>query len=172
MTTATDTTPGAVRPADDEYLPYYSRYIQRVPDGDILVTLSQQIGETLALLRGLPESVATYRYAPEKWSVNEMIGHMIDTEKIFAYRALRFARADATPLAGYEQDDYVRNSTFNSYPLSELATEFELVRKSTLAFFRHIDDEAWARRWPTMRKSRSAPWRTSSPDTSYIIARC
>lgn len=146
MTTATETTPGAIRPADDEYLPYYVRYIQRVPDGDVLVTLGQQIGETLALLRGLPESVATYRYAPEKWSVNEMIGHMIDTEKIFAYRALRFARADATPLAGYEQDDYVRNSTFNSYPLSELASELESVRKSTLAFFRHIDDEAWTRR--------------------------
>ena len=146
MTSATETTPGAIRPADDEYLPYYGRYIQRVPDGDVLSTLSQQIGETLALLRGLPESVASYRYAPDKWSVNEMVGHVIDSEKIFAYRALRFARADTTPLAGYEQDDYVRNSTFNSYPLAELAAEFEVVRKSTLNFFRHIDEEAWGRR--------------------------
>jgi hypothetical protein len=108
--------------------------------------LSSQIGETLALLRGLPESVATYRYAPDKWSVNEMIGHMIDTEKIFAYRALRFARADKTPVPGYEQDDYVRNSAFNSYPLSELASELETVRRSTLYFLRHLEDEAWARR--------------------------
>jgi DinB superfamily len=146
MTSVTETTPGAIRPTDDEYLPYYGRYIQRVPDGDVLSTLSRQIGETLALLRGLPESVASYRYAPDKWSVNELVGHVIDTERIFSYRALRFARADITPLAGYEQDDYVRNSTFNSYPLSELASELELVRQSTVYLFRHIDDEAWARR--------------------------
>lgn len=146
MTSAAVATPGAIRPAADEYLAYYNRYIQRVPEGDVVSTLSNQIGETLALLRGLPESVATYRYAPDKWSVNEMIGHMIDTEKIFAYRALRFARADRTPVPGYEQDDYVRNSSFNSYPLSELASELETVRRSTLYFLRHLEDEAWARR--------------------------
>lgn len=146
MTSTAVATPGAIRPATDEYLAYYSRYIQRVPEGDVVSTLTNQIGETLALLRGLPESVATYRYAPDKWSVNEMIGHMIDTEKIFAYRALRFARADKTPVPGYEQDDYVRNSSFNSYPLSELASELETVRRSTLYFFRHLEDDAWARR--------------------------
>ena len=146
MTSAIETSPGAIRPADDEYLPYYGRYIQRVPDGDVLSTLSRQIGETLALLRGLPESVASYRYAPDKWSVNEMVGHMIDTERIFAYRALRFARADTKPLAGYEQDDYARNSSFNSYPLSELADELETMRRSTVYLFRHLDDEAWGRR--------------------------
>jgi hypothetical protein len=146
MTTAAMTSPGAIRPATGEYLPYYSRYIDRVPEGDILSTLSQQIGETLALLRELPESVATYRYAPDKWSVNQMVGHVIDTEKIFAYRALRFARADTAPLAGFEQDDYVRNSTFDLYPLADLASELEAVRQSTLYFFRHIDEEAWGRR--------------------------
>ncbi|HET9635358.1 MAG TPA: DinB family protein [Gemmatimonadaceae bacterium] len=146
MTSTAVATPGAIRPATDEYLAYYGRYIDRVPDGDVVSTLSSQIGETLALLRGLPESVATYRYAPDKWSVNEMIGHMIDTEKIFAYRALRFARGDKTPVPGFEQDDYVRGSSFNSYPLSELADEFETVRRSTLNFFRHLDDEAWSRR--------------------------
>ncbi|MFL5480995.1 MAG: DinB family protein [Gemmatimonadaceae bacterium] len=146
MTSTAVATPGAIRPATDEYLAYYSRYIQRVPDGDILSTLSNQIGETLGLLRGLSESAATYRYAPDKWSVNEMVGHVIDTEKIFSYRALRFARGDKTPVPGYEQDDYVRNSSFNSYPLSELASELETVRRSTLYFFRHLEDEAWARR--------------------------
>ena len=75
-----------------------------------------------------------------------MVGHMIDTEKIFAYRALRFARADKTPVPGYEQDDYVRNSSFNSYPLTELASELETVRRSTLYFFRHLEDDAWGRR--------------------------
>lgn len=146
MTNAAVATPGAIRPATGEYLPYYSRYIDRVPDGDVVLTLSSQIRETLALLRSLPESVATYRYAPGKWSVNEMVGHMIDTEKIFAYRALRFGRGDKTPVPGYEQDDYVRGSSFNSYPLAELADELEIVRKSTLYFLRHLDDEAWSRR--------------------------
>ena len=146
MTSGVLSTPGAVRPANDEYLPYYSRYIQRVPEGDVVSTLNSQIGETLALLRGLPESVATYRYAPDKWSVNEMVGHVIDTEKIFGYRALRFARGDRTPIPGYEQDDYVRGSSANAYPLSELADELETVRKATLYFFRHLDDEAWSRR--------------------------
>lgn len=146
MTSAVASTPGTIRPANDEYLPYYGRYIQRVPEGDVVATLRSQIGETLALLRGLPESVATYRYAPDKWSVNEMVGHVIDTEKIFGYRALRFARGDKTPVPGYEQDDYVRGSSFNSYPLSELADELETVRKATLYFLQHLDDDAWARR--------------------------
>src|SRR5947209_15934262 len=130
MTSTAVSTPGAIRPATDEFLPYYGRYIQRVPEGDVVTTLNSQIRETLALLRGLPESLATYRYAPDKWSVNEMVGHVIDTEKIFAYRALRFARGDRTPIPGYEQDDYVRGSSANSYPLSELADELETVRKA------------------------------------------
>ena len=146
MTTASLTTPGAIRPSADEHLPYYARYIDRVPDGDVLATLSQQIGETLALLRGLPESVANYRYAPGKWSVNELVGHLVDSERLFGNRALRFARGDATPVPGFEQDDYIRGATFDAYPLSELADEFEAVRRSTLYFFRHLDDEAWSRR--------------------------
>ena len=146
MITAAATTPGAIRPANDEYLPYYSRYIERVPDGDVLSALSQQMSETIALLRGLPESVASYRYAPDKWSVNELVGHLIDSERLFSTRALRFARGDATPVPGFEQDDYVRGASFNAYPLSELASELQAVRQSTLYLFRHIDDDAWARR--------------------------
>ena len=146
MITAAATTPGTIRPANDEYLPYYSRYIERVPDGDVLSTLAQQSSETIALLRGLPESVANYRYAPDKWSVNELVGHLIDSERLFTNRALRFARGDATPVPGFEQDDYVRGATFNAYPLAELASELQVVRQSTLYFFRHIDDDAWARR--------------------------
>jgi hypothetical protein len=146
MITAAATTPGTIRPANDEYLPYYGRYIERVPDGDVLSTLAQQSSETIALLRGLPESVANYRYAPDKWSVNELVGHLIDSERLFTNRALRFARGDATPVPGFEQDDYVRAATFDAYPLAELASELQVVRQSTLYFFRHIDDDAWARR--------------------------
>jgi len=146
VSTATVPSAAATRPAKSEFLPYYERYIALVPDGDVISTLTTQMSETQALLHGLPASVATYRYAPEKWSVNEVIGHLIDSERIFAARALRFARNDPAPLPGFEQDDYVRNSTFDAYPLSELASELEIVRQSTIFLFRHIDEQAWTRR--------------------------
>ena len=146
MTTATAMTASATKPDKSEYLPYYERYIARVPDGDVVATLANQIGETLELLRSLPASVATYRYAPDKWSVSELVGHIIDSERVFASRAQRFARNDPTPMPGFEQDDYVRNSTFEAYPLSELASELEALRQSTVHLFRHMDEEAWTRR--------------------------
>lgn len=146
MSTPTVATASATKPAKSEFLPYYDRYISLVPDGDVLATLATQMAETQALLRGLPTSVATYRYAPEKWSVNEVIGHVIDSERIFAGRALRFARNDPAPLPGFEQDDYVRHSTFDAYPLADLAAELEAVRQSTIFLFRHMDEQSWTRR--------------------------
>jgi hypothetical protein len=135
-----------IKPEKGEFLPYYEKYINLVESGDVLATLSTQMAETQALLRSLPASVATYRYAPGKWSVNELIGHLIDSERIFAARALRFARNDATPLPGFEQDDYVSNSSFDSYPLGELASELESVRESTIFLFKHLQEDAWMRR--------------------------
>jgi hypothetical protein len=135
-----------IKPAKGEFLPYYEKYINLVASGDILSTLSTQMAATQALLHSLPASVATYRYAPGKWSVNELIGHLIDSERIFAARALRFARNDATPLPGFEQDDYVSNSSFDSYPLGELASELESVRESTIFLFKHLQEDAWMRR--------------------------
>jgi len=146
VTTTTIPMSRSVKPAKSEYLPYYDRYIARVPEGDVLSTLEAQVGDTLTLLRGLPASISSYRYAPDKWSVNEMVGHMIDSERLFTNRALRFARNDATPIPGFEQDDYVRNSTYDAYPLAELADEFEAVRRATIFLFRHMDEEAWTRR--------------------------
>jgi hypothetical protein len=135
-----------IKPEKGEFLPYYERYIDLVGSGDVLATLSRQMAETQALLRSLPASVATYRYAPGKWSVNEVIGHLIDSERIFAARALRFARSDPTPLPGFEQDDYVRNSRFDSYPIGELASELGSVRESTVFLFKHLQEDAWMRR--------------------------
>jgi DinB family protein len=140
------TAPRASRPAEGEFLPYYERYIALVPEGDVLSTLEAQMTETQSLLRALPASSSTYRYAPGKWSVNEVIGHLIDSERIFAARALRFARNDATPLPGFEQDDYVRNSKFDAYPVAELASEFDSVRRATVFLFRHLEEPAWMRR--------------------------
>jgi hypothetical protein len=108
--------------------------------------LGSQIEETLALLRSIPEEHGSFRYAPGKWSVKELLGHLIDSERIFSYRALRFARDDQTPLPGYEQDDYVRGGAFDSVPLDELAQEFASARQATVYLFKHLDGEAWTRR--------------------------
>src|ERR1700694_730795 len=135
-----------MKPEKGEFLSYYARYIDLVGSGDVLSTLPTQMAETPARLRSLPASISTYRYAPGKWSVNEVIGHLIDSERIFAARALRFARSDATPLPGFEQDDYVSNSSFDSYPLGELASELGSVRESTVFLFKHLQEDAWMRR--------------------------
>ena len=134
------------KPSEGEFLPYYERYIALVPGGDVLSTLEAQMAETQVLLRGLPASISTYRYAPDKWSVSELIGHVIDSERIFAARALRFARNDPTPLPGFEQDDYVRNSKFDAYPVAELASELDSVRRASVFLFKHLEEPAWMRR--------------------------
>lgn len=152
------------KPDETEYLPYYARYISLVPDGDLLAVLSQQLEATLALLGSIPESQAGFRYAPDKWSIKELVGHVIDSERIFAYRALRFARNDKTPLAGYEQDDYIRGASFNDQPLSELGEEFESVRRSTVFLFKHLNREAW------LRKGVANGSEASVRALAYIIA--
>lgn len=134
------------RPDPTEYAPYYSRYVAHVPEGDILELLAAQITDTTALLRSAGEALAGHRYAPGKWSVREMVGHLSDTERIMAYRALRIARADTTPLPGFEQDDYVATARFEARTLSDLIAEFESVRAATLSLCRSLDDTALRRR--------------------------
>ena len=136
----------ATQPQTNEYAPYYEKYIALVPEGDIVATLSRQLDDTLSLLRSLTEAQGDSRYAPGKWSIKELVGHIIDSERIFSYRALRFARNDQTPLPGYEQDDYVRAGNFDNRRLSDLTDEFEQVRRATLSLLRSLDDEAWLRR--------------------------
>ena len=136
----------AMKPTADEHAPYYSRYVSLVPDGEIVEILSRQLEETLALLRSISEERAGESYEPGKWTVKELVGHMIDAERIFAYRALRIARGDRTPLAGFEQDDYVRNGNFAGYTLEALARELELVRRANVLMFEHLAEEAWSRR--------------------------
>jgi hypothetical protein len=133
-------------PEATEYPEYYGRYIAQVPQGKILTTLEQGLAATLALLGGLSPAQADFRYAPDKWSIKEVIGHVIDAERIFAYRALRFARNDKTPLPGFEQDDYMPYANFAERELSSLLHEFEHVRRASLDLFRHLDAEGWQRR--------------------------
>jgi hypothetical protein len=134
------------RPQPGEYAPYYDRYISLVQGEDILNTLDQQRRDTMLLLSCRDEEDGNFRYAPEKWSAKEVLGHVCDTERVFAYRALRISRADATPLEGFEQDDYVRNGPFANRPLSDLVEDFIAVRRATLSLLRNLDEAAWTRR--------------------------
>ena len=100
----------------------------------------------LLLLSGRDESDGNFRYAPDKWSAKEVLGHVCDAERVFAYRALRISRGDHTPLEGFEQDDYVRNGPFNQAPLGEIIEDYIAVRRATLTLFRNLDEPAWTRR--------------------------
>lgn len=133
------------RPQPGEYAPYYDRYINLVESDDILATLDQQRREMVLLLSGRSEEDGDFRYAPDKWSAKEVLGHICDAERIFAYRALRIARADATPMEGFEQDDYVRNGPFAQRLLSDSVEDFIAVRRATLSLFRNLDEAAWSR---------------------------
>jgi len=134
------------RPEAGEYAPYYDRYISLVAGTDILATLDTQRRQTMLLLSGRDESEGDLRYAPDKWSAKQVLGHVCDTERIFAYRALRIARGDQTPLPGFEQDDYVKNGPFAKAPLAEIIEDYIAVRRATLTLLRNLDEAAWTRR--------------------------
>ena len=135
-----------VRPEPSEYAPYYDRYISLVPGEDILSALDSQRRQTMVLLCGRDDADGDFRYAPGKWTAKQVLGHLCDTERIFAYRALRIARGDQTPIEGYEQDDYVRNGPFEQVPLPEMIEDYIGVRRATLTLFRNLDEPAWSRR--------------------------
>lgn len=129
---------GFGRPGANEFAPYYDRYISLIKGEDIIAVLEKQAPETLALLR-TADAKADYRYATDKWTVKEVVGHVNDTERIMAYRALRVARGDKTPIEGFEQDDYVRDGNFDQRPLADLVAEFAEIRRATIALFRSFD---------------------------------
>ncbi|HEY3155522.1 MAG TPA: DinB family protein [Candidatus Eisenbacteria bacterium] len=134
------------RPGPDEFFEYYGKYIDLVPGDDARPVLRDQIEDTVRLLAPLDESKALHRYAPGKWSVKEVVGHLLDSERVFAYRALRMGRGDATPLPGFDEKAYVPAGLFDSRPLADIVHEFESVRAASLALFRGLDHEALLRR--------------------------
>lgn len=134
------------RPVQAEFAPYYASYIDKVPNDSILTILQQQSDVVLHLLASLTEEQANYRYAPEKWSIKEVMGHIIDAERIFVCRALRFARNDSTALPGFEENDYVLNGDFDYRTMDSLAQEYKHVRLATLDFFTSLREEVWSRR--------------------------
>ncbi len=140
------TAPGLARPDASEYAPFLGTYVAEVPEGDVLEILEEQGHGTQRLLAGLSETEGLHRYAPGKWSVKEVVGHLMDSERVFAYRALRFARADATALPGFDEQAWVPAGHFDARPLAALAAELDQVRRGTLALFRSFDPDTLARR--------------------------
>ncbi len=134
------------RPAGDEYGEFYAGYVARVPEGDLVTILAGQIEDTAGLLAGVEEETASRSYAPGKWSLKEVVGHLVDTERVMAYRALRLARGDTTPIPGFEQDDYVAAASFDTRSLHELVDELRLLRRGTVVLFDGLEEEAWSRR--------------------------
>ena len=134
------------RPGSGDFAPHFAKYIDLVPEGDLVAHLVIQARHFEALLGGIDEERALFRYVPGKWSIKELVGHITDTERIMAYRLLRIARGDTTPLAGFEMDDYVRAAQADARTLDDLASEFSDVRRATLSLLRSLGPEALARR--------------------------
>jgi hypothetical protein len=134
-------------PGADEYGAAYARYVTRLPaDADVLELLARQHASTLARFTAVPADREGYRYAPGKWTVRELVMHLSDVERIMAYRALRVARGDATPLPGFDENAYAPLSNAEALPISALAEEWSDVRRATVSMFRHLPAEAWTRR--------------------------
>ena len=140
------------RPEATEYPEYYANYISKVPGTDVLGVLESQRLQMLQLFAGRSERDGSFRYAPGKWTVKEVLGHVTDCERIYCYRALRMARGDQTPLPGFQGDDYVRNGAFGERKLGDLVEEFGAVRGASIALFRSFKEEAWSRRGVASQK--------------------
>jgi hypothetical protein len=133
------------RPAAGEYAAFYANYVALATEDDVIAALSNQLDDTLTLLRGQSEAVANTRHAPYTWSVKQVVGHVTDAERVFSYRAMRFARKDATALPSFDENSYVDNANFDKSSLSELLDEFEHLRRADISFFRQLSAEAWSR---------------------------
>ncbi len=134
------------RPGGDEHAPFYAVYIDEAGTGDLVATLERQVSEIGALVRGIPEARGDHRYAEGKWSIKDVVLHVCDAERVFAYRLMRFARSDPTELPGFDEGTYVKNADAGSRTLAQLAAEFEAVRRATLALLAPLGDDAMARR--------------------------
>src|SRR5258708_4876893 len=133
------------RPTENEYAPYAAGYVRRVTDGNVFGLFARQIGMLHSMLSPLDDEQANFRFGPGEWSIKEAVGHINDAERIFAYRALRISRNDQAPLAGFEQDDYVREANFGECALGDLLDEFELLRRANILAFSRLSDEALLR---------------------------
>ncbi len=152
------------KPTVNEYPTYYGSYIERVTEGSLTHILMTQLEKTIALLSGVTEAEENFQYATEKWSLKEVIGHLTDTERIMAYRLLRIARGDQTPLAGYDDDQYVKVGAFHARSMVDVLDEFISVRQSTVNLIKGLSEDAW------LRKGIANNEEISARALAYIIA--
>jgi hypothetical protein len=134
-------------PTAEEYAPYYQGYVQlATARKDIPAALPQQIDEIRAAIGKLSDEQACFRFGPAEWSIKEMMGHMNDVERVFSYRLLRVSRNDQTPLPGFEQDDFVRESNFDQWKNTDLVEEFHHLRRANIIAIKNMSDESILRR--------------------------
>lgn len=139
--------PALAAPAAEEYASYYGKYVSLVPSGDIVAALESQGAEIESVFGAIPEERGGFRYAPGKWSIRELVGHLADGERVFGYRAVTFARGDAVALPGFEQDDWSRavEAPIAAVPLADLVAELAALRRSHVLMFRRLAEGDWLR---------------------------
>lgn len=133
------------RPEANEYAAYYSPYVNRVPDGNIIDLLETQHNEWIPSFKELTEEQGHFRYGLDKWTIKEVIGHIADTERIMAYRMLCIARGETIPLPGYDDTSYVQNAEFNRLSMQELLEHVTIVRQSTISLLKILPPDSWER---------------------------
>ena len=134
------------RPTNDEFAPFYKNYIDKVQGDDLYLALSENSKSTLAFWQSIKEEFADNTYAPGKWSVKQLLNHVIDSERIFAYRALCIARGDKTPLPGFNENDYADAAQVSHRSLKEMVHEFQAVRSATLSLFNSFGQQELSRK--------------------------
>lgn len=152
------------RPAAGEYPEYYQRYIDLIPDGNIYSILAQQLEQTVMLLNSIGKDKATERFEEGAWTINEIIGHVIDTERVFAYRGLVFSRHDTTELPSFDQNDYVQYGHFNDRTLQSLTEEYRYLRRSNIILFQNLTEDALA------ISSQASGYRFTVRSIPYLLA--
>jgi hypothetical protein len=162
--------PWTVRPDRDEYAEYFGRYVDPVPDGDVLETLEREGERLVSLLRELPAARSTHAYEPGKWSVRDVVAHVSDSERVFSYRALRFGRSDPTPLASFDQEVFWPHAHADKRRWADLIDEFRTVRAASLHLFRSFEPEDWLRRGVASEKEisvRALAWVTAGHELHH-----
>ncbi len=144
------------RPDPQEYAPYFHTYISKVAANNLLQALADSRDKTLAFFRSLPEEKWEFRYAPGKWTIKEVVQHLIDCERVFVYRALSIARGEKTSLPGFDENEYARNGNANQLSSQALLAEYESVRRATLSLFENMSDEASKKTGQANNKPASA----------------
>jgi len=134
-----------LKPETSEYNPYYEKYISLIEEGELLNALERQPSELRSLLNGLDEEKGKYAYADGKWSIKEVLSHLVDGERIFGYRVLRISRGDETPIEGFEQDGYIENSHANERSFEDLLEELSLQRNANLRMLKNLREDGWKR---------------------------